>query len=804
MILTLIFLVGVNNPAANESVSLQLDGEHQFRYAGYYAAVWQGYYDRAGIKVEILNGTTDIIPGFDVISSVIDGDATFGIAGAELLLAHDRGYPAVALAVVLQRSSIDLYFAADRAMAAAPSLDRVGVAPEPMQWLSYELMFNRTGSGPRASEVAPLASGRPTELAHVDGMFGDSLDFPYIANQMDVEIQSVSSQNYGVDLPGSTIFTSETVLNNKPELVKSFVMASLEGWRYALKNSDEIAMRLTREGLATGNTLNNYGANFYQVERVRELTMYPVVPLGSNSEHRWAAAHEQLQKAGLVRNAFDAERFIYDPILQLKKRAQRNEWWLEIGLPMLIVLALAVLFAYGYHWQSQRRLARKLYREANYDALTWLPNRPFALRYLAAHIAPDLTTSTHLLFIDLDGFKRVNDHFGHAIGDELLVKAADRLRRACGSARLVARLGGDEFIALFSDISAAHAARIANQTVAEMRQPFLIDGQEIHIGASIGGAHTDNGSISDVELLQRADTAMYHAKVSGRNRYRAFDQALYQSALQRIELESHLHKAITDAELSLRYQPIISLKNRRCVGAETLLRWNNPQLGDVSPDRFIPIAEANGMIDDIGAWVLTRACAQWAQWQHEFDDSLELAINVSPRQLYNRKLLTLLSQLERTHGVPAHTIKLEITEGLLANRDRETGQLVDRITELGYGFSIDDFGTGYASLNYLRQFPASTLKIDRSFIGGLYKDERNQPLVTAIIAMAHSLGMCVVAEGVETEAQAKFLQKLECDYAQGYLFSKPLTADQFSTFLQRQCSPRDPAASADERTELAV
>lgn len=796
--LLLLTIAGVNKQAAAATIYLQLDGNHQFRFAGYYAALWQGYYDRAGLQVEILPPTHQNQPDYDAISSVVHGDATFGVAGAELLLAHDRGYPVVALAVMLQRSSIDLYLAEDTALPASANIGRVGVADNPMHWLSYELMHRGSNSRLRAGEAVPLASSQPVELAQVNAMFADSLIFPTIAKRQSVDFKVINLENHGIDLPGSTLFTSREVLDNRPGLVNSFVAASLDGWRYALQHGDEIATRLTDERGIGDNADNTHDGNAHQIQKIRELTMYPVVPLGSNSVHRWAAAHEQLRHAGLVQNSFNAEQFIYDPTAQLKKRAQRNEWWLEFGLPMLIVLALAVLFAYGHHWQLQKKVARKLYHEANFDALTQLPNRPFALRYLAELATAGSAKSTHLLFIDLDGFKRVNDHFGHAIGDKLLMKAADRLRRASGVARLVARLGGDEFIAVFCNISAARAARFANNIVSDMKQPFLIDGQEIHIGTSIGGAHCSEGPFSDIELLQRADTAMYHAKISGRGRYREFDQALYQSALHRIELEAHLHKAITDNELSLRYQPIFSLESRRCVGAEALVRWTNAQLGEVSPDKFIPIAEANGMIDDIGAWVLTRACDQWSRWQRDYDGTLELAINVSPRQLYNRKLLSLLSQLERAHGVPAANIKLEITEGLLANRDRETEQLIDRITELGYTFSIDDFGTGYASLNYLRQFPASTLKIDRSFVGGLYTDERNQPLVTAIIGMAHSLGMCVVAEGVETEAQARFLQKLGCDYAQGYLFSKPLTAARFSAFLATQQSGE--SASGDTAT----
>jgi diguanylate cyclase (GGDEF)-like protein len=541
--------------------------------------------------------------------------------------------------------------------------------------------------------------------------------------------------------------------------------------------------------MAVGRYRDMFGINFYQIDQVRELTMYPVVPLGNNSAERWERAYNQLRKAGLVSRPFSADDFVHDPIQNLKHRAERTERWIKHGLLMLGSFLLLASTAYWCHWIQQRKAAARLHREANYDALTGLANRTCALRKLSSAIERQRSHSqtVSVFFIDLDGFKRVNDTFGHYVGDLLLCAAATRLNNLCVSPPgrrecfHVSRLGGDEFLLIAKDLTLVDIKPVAESILDSLSQVFNLAGKELHIGASVGIATVWRGTITCDALLQRADAAMYLAKTSGRNQYRIYDSGLGRALLEKNTIEEQLGYALSKRELLLNYQPIISVESGRMVGAEVLLRWHNDKLGQVAPDRFIPVAEESGLIGEIGLWVLDTALQQQARWQQQYDADLELAINLSPKQ-FSVGFYDSLQASALAAGVRPETVKLEITEGLLASSNGETTALLQRIADAGYHLSIDDFGTGYSSLNYLRTFPASTLKIDRSFVSQL-TDDRNQALVTAIVKMAHSLGLSVVAEGIETEQQEVFLRQQQCDYLQGYRYGKPVTAEAFSRLL---------------------
>jgi diguanylate cyclase (GGDEF)-like protein len=828
MLLVALLCFGPVSPGlakTSQQVTLQLDGDHQFRYAGYYAALWNGYYESAGLDVRIRSVLSEIGASRDVIRSVVHGDADFGLAGAELLIARDQGDPVAVLAVVLQRSGVELYTDADNVVSAPVDIQSLKINPtaDPALKLYYQLLihnsaintvryngkstfekesasdkesaFRKEGEPASSEQSGGGSADHVGQVARADASFGDSLIYPYEAMQSNEDVRPVKLEHHGVDLPGSSIFTSQDVLDNKPDLVEAFVLASLRGWQYALQNSDEIAMRLTRERLAVGYYRELFGINFYQIDKVRELTMYPIVPLGNNSTERWERAHQQLRAAGLVTQPFSAEHFIYDPVKSLKERAERTEYWIKHGFIMFVSFLLLAGAAYWSYWLQQRKSARQLYREANFDTLTGLPNRTATLRYLSDAITSQRTLSrtVSVFFIDLDGFKRVNDNFGHFVGDLLLCDAATRLnnlsvsRKGRCEASHVARLGGDEFLIIANDMTFVEIQSLAELILDSMSRVFRLAGKEIHIGASVGIATVWSGCFSADTLLQRADAAMYLAKTSGRNQYKTYDSELGNTLQEKSDLEKQLSSAIDRGELSVHYQPIVSMQDRRVTGAEALLRWHNGKLGSVPPDRFIPVAEESGLIADIGHWVLQTSLQQLKVWQQRIDQEFELSINISPRQ-FNDAFFDLLLQCTHSAGVKPETVKLEITEGLLASYDRETTVLLQNIAEAGFSVSIDDFGTGYSSLNYLRHFPANTLKVDRSFVSELFNDERNQALVMAIVGMAHSLGMRVIAEGIETLQQEQFLRQHQCDYVQGYLYGKPMCADTFTELLQNAAS----------------
>ena len=429
--------------------------------------------------------------------------------------------------------------------------------------------------------------------------------------------------------------------------------------------------------------------------------------------------------------------------------------------------------------------------QAHFDNLTDLPNRFLALDRLSYHIkeAQRSAKKVAVFFLDLDDFKKINDSLGHAEGDQILILTAKRLLDVVRDVDVVGRLGGDEFIVVLGGLAEASVAKpVAEHLLSRFREPFCIDGRELLLTSSLGIAvYPDDGASPD-ELLRKADTAMYHAKAQGHNTYQFFTTSMNQGVSRRLLLEQHLHGALERGEFYLKYQPLIRVGDRGILGVESLLRWQSPVLGEVSPVEFIPIAEKNGLIIEIGEYVLNESLTKLADWQRRFGRSLKVAVNLSPRQFRAPELKRQIMNAIRTFEVAPQCVELEITEGVLMSGHTQVGDTLNALSQLGVGLSMDDFGTGYSSLNYLRLYPFDTLKIDRSFVRDITDDPRDRELVNAAIAMAHGLGLSAIAEGVETEAQLDYLARQGCDIAQGYLFSRPVSAEEIEGLLER--SPR--------------
>lgn len=443
---------------------------------------------------------------------------------------------------------------------------------------------------------------------------------------------------------------------------------------------------------------------------------------------------------------------------------------------------------------------KELSRRAHYDQLTGLPNRTLILNQIAHAFENAQRHRMHvgLFFLDLDNFKTVNDTMGHNAGDELLRKAADRLRGAVRQNDMPARLGGDEFLVVSEDLARPEDAEVIAHKVARMFQmPFDIDQREIFATTSIGIAVYPQDGTDAESMLRSADTAMYHAKAAGKNKYRFFTREMQDTAERHLAMETELRRALERDELHLMYQPKFDSQSGRIRGAEALLRWDSPSLGRVTPDDFIPVAEFAGLMPQIGDWVLQHACREAARWQTQCECALHVAINVSPQQFRNTDLLANVTQALVETGLTPELLELEITESVLVQDAPETMQVFQDLNRLGVSLSLDDFGTGYSSLSYLKKFPMQVLKIDKAFIQDLGSDRDDDSLVEAIIAMAHSLHMEIVAEGVETAEQFQFLKQRGVELVQGYLFSKPLNAEQFQSLLkeerQGQATPRPQA-----------
>jgi diguanylate cyclase (GGDEF)-like protein/PAS domain S-box-containing protein len=426
---------------------------------------------------------------------------------------------------------------------------------------------------------------------------------------------------------------------------------------------------------------------------------------------------------------------------------------------------------------------------ATHDALTGLPNRALLQDRIQQAIVHDMRRRDRaaVLFIDLDEFKTINDSLGHDVGDLLLRKVAERLASCVRSEDTVARQGGDEFIVLLPSVAAAQdAAKVAESLLAALNEPFEIQHKQMHVGASIGIAVFPDDGMSVDALMKNSDIAMYHAKESGRNTYQFFTESMNEQATERQALGSDLREALARGDLVLNYQPIVDVRSGDLVCMEVLLRWFHPERGWVPPLKFVPLAESTGLIVPLGEWVFRTACYQLKLWQAEGYHVPCLAINISARQFQQRDFFETVRRMLDETGVAPQLIELEITEGLLIDDAEEVKSTLLKLRELGVKIALDDFGTGYSSLSYLKRFPIDTLKIDRSFVLDIARDKDDAAIVTAIIAMAHSLEIKVVAEGVEDVAQLAFLRDKQCDYYQGYYFSKPRSADDMRAALSAQ------------------
>ena len=500
----------------------------------------------------------------------------------------------------------------------------------------------------------------------------------------------------------------------------------------------------------------------------------------------------------LVALGIITERYVLGPITTpMDDSSAISPGWAAALFVQVGLLSLGCFF-------MLRTLVKKSLEEnralAYYDSLTGLPNRRLFEDRLE-QVLSDARRRNQLVavcFIDLDDFKRVNDTLGHGAGDRLLCEVSDRLKRQVRTSDTVARaqaektdaptvsrLGGDEFTILLTGISdSGDAGRVARRVIEAMAAPIELEGREVFTSASIGIAvYPADGEEAD-ELRRNADTALYWAKDRGRNNYQFYSSHMNEDARRKLELERRLRRAIQADELSLAYQPVLDARSRRVVCAEALLRWVDPEEGAISPGEFVPIAEDTGLIVGIGEWVLGTACRQLSIWERAGHREIRMAVNISGHQLRHPSFTEMVARAVEEYGIGPGRLELEITESTIMQDDDVTAAALQTLDELGIGVVLDDFGTGYSSLSYLRRFPISRLKIDRSFVAELPENREDVALTSAVVTLAHGLEIPVVAEGVETGAQAEFLRHVGCQDLQGHFFSMAVTPEEFIGLLE--------------------
>ena len=487
---------------------------------------------------------------------------------------------------------------------------------------------------------------------------------------------------------------------------------------------------------------------------------------------------------------------IYSDVTALVDRMQRSLWRILGG----ILLALALVYAVGlwilrrYHGLLRAQEADRVLQEerirhqAYHDALTGLPNRASFVEHLdeAVRRAKRAHWSMALMFLDVDQFKRVNDSLGHDAGDRLLRVLSGRIRGRLRETDLLFRMGGDEFTVILEDVHGPEeAAMVADRVIEATREPLQLQHHELAVSVSIGIALFPKDDASGERLVKGADAAMYRAKERGRNRYAFFAPEMNERVESQLLIEAALRRALKNAEFRLHYQPRISAASGRMVGVEALLRWAHPQWGLVEPARFIPALEESGLIVPVGDWVLAEACRQAAAWRDAGLGPLRVSVNLSSRQFRSETLAGAVGQALRASGLAPAQLEVELTESVLMENTEQAMAVMGSLKALGIAISIDDFGTGYSSLGYLKRFPIDSLKIDRAFVRDLATSPKDAAIIDAIAALARSLGIGLVAEGVEEAYQAEFLRERYCTELQGHLFGRPVPPEGIAEFLRR-------------------
>ncbi len=603
----------------------------------------------------------------------------------------------------------------------------------------------------------------------INGLVGRLASISHYGDVVEIKSSSqIDAFGYLIDHMESRIHQDDDVLMSAKQRLR-FFMKELEDQRFAF---DQHCIIVVADADGTFTDANT---------QFSDLSGYSRSELIGSSFARFGGDY---QNERILKDIFDTMNSgkVWQGELSLLKRSGERYWLETTFVPFINDDGtLRNLVAIHTDITEQKLAYADMIHQAQYDALTGLPNRALLLDRLGQMLRNSRRNQNQVavLFLDLDDFKKINDSLGHEIGDEFLVEVGRRLKSVIRDQDTVGRLGGDEFLVLLNGTEYKEDVEIvASKIIETIREPILIDEYELVVGVSIGISIYPTDGETESEMLRHADSAMYNTKKMGRNSWSYFTEAMNKDVARRLEIESWMNGAIERGEFSVLFQPIVSVMSGKFATVEALVRWTHPQGGNISPDEFIPIAEHSGYIMEIGRFVLERSLDLAADWYQRYNNDLIVALNASPRQFRDPNWHGGIEEQLSIRGLSTRNIEFEITEGVLISGHDNVERALQEFSDLGIAISMDDFGTGYSSLSYLRNYPFDTLKIDRSFVADIVEHHGDYELVSAAIAMAHGLGLEVVAEGVETMEQYELLYNRRCDYAQGYLFSPPVSGQE--------------------------
>ncbi len=637
----------------------------------------------------------------------------------------------------------------------------------------------------------------------------NALEDPLWANNPDIKLGMISYYGLPLTWPTGEIFGTFCVLDNKTNVYMEIYRRLIQRFRDSIQLSIDSVYHNHQKTLEVQRSKEQLRSLSQVVEQSPVSVM--ITDTNANIEYVNSAfeevsgykAEEVLGKTPQLFKSDNTPVSLYKDLWntitslrtwegELENRRKNGElYWVHSHIgPVLDQNGNIISFlAMQEDITKQKKQAEQIQHQAFYDLLTNLPNRALVLDRLNRFLIDAKRRDKHLavLFLDLDNFKKVNDSVGHIEGDNLLVQVAKRLRETLREGDTVGRLGGDEFVVLLASTNNLNDTHhVANNLLNCLHDIFHLNGRDFMITASIGIAVFPEDGQTGTDLLRNADAAMYHAKEQGRSTYCYYTNEMNQDVTRRLLIEEQLHGALARGEIHVCYQPLIDTKTRKIIKAEALLRWNNKELGVVSPDEFIPIAEQSGLIIELGRYVISKALEWTAQKARSLSHNFKIAVNLSPRQFRDLEFVPFIKQTLQQNHVSSNQLELEITEGLLMQGRAYVDEALADICSMGISIAMDDFGTGYSSLSQLRRYHFDVLKIDRSFIRDITIDPADRLLVNSIIAMAHGLGLEVVGEGVESQAQLEQLCKQQCDMVQGYLLSPPVLPEALNVLLKQE------------------